>query len=563
MSEFDVTDGAPRADDDETRVVPHVPEAGEDVTTGAEGFEPAAATSHRARLEMTLPMVEATIPTEPEEGGTGPQPDLPPSADPADDAQGKRPRRAWLTAVLVVVVLLVTTYLVGVVAFMRIFLPSTTVNGSDVSLKSIDEIAQASADSIDTFSLAVSGEGLDLTISAADIKASVDGGAFARGAISQQRPWMWPVELSGTHELTVESRMSYDAALLSDLVGSAVDMANKDAKDPVNASIAYDEKAKRYEVKPEEAGTRLDKAAVLEVVRTALGTGEDSVELGDEVLVQPEVLSTDERLDSAVKQANSYLGATQEIVTNGTTIATIDADQLRQWVTLRDDLSVSFDEEACVKWAQGDLSKQLDTYGSKRTYTRPDGKEFTVSGGTYGWIIDGADIAARIAENVRTGNAGTVEASWKQEAATWKPGGQDWGNRYIDIDLAEQHVRFYDDGNVIWEADCVSGGLDNKGEMHATPTGVYAINSNMRSGHVKLTGKIDPKTKKPEYISYVDYWMPFVDDSVALHDADWRSSFGGQIYQSNGSHGCVNLPVGKARELYGMVGTGTVVVVHG
>jgi lipoprotein-anchoring transpeptidase ErfK/SrfK len=132
----------------------------------------------------------------------------------------------------------------------------------------------------------------------------------------------------------------------------------------------------------------------------------------------------------------------------------------------------------------------------------------------------------------------------------------------MDVDLSEQHVRYFVDGEYIWESDCVSGGLDNKGEMHSTPTGVYAINSNKRSGNVKLTGKTDPVTLEPEYISYVDWWMPFIDDSVAFHDADWRSSFGGEIYLSNGSHGCVNLPVDKAAELYGILEVGTPVVVH-
>lgn len=58
------------------------------------------------------------------------------------------------------------------------------------------------------------------------------------------------------------------------------------------------------------------------------------------------------------------------------------------------------------------------------------------------------------------------------------------------------------------------------------------------------------------------YWMPFVGNSVGLHDADWRSKFGSNIYEYNGSHGCVNLPPDKAAELAGLINVGTVVVVH-
>ena len=56
--------------------------------------------------------------------------------------------------------------------------------------------------------------------------------------------------------------------------------------------------------------------------------------------------------------------------------------------------------------------------------------------------------------------------------------------------------------------------------------------------------------------------MPFIGNSWALHDASWRSRFGGDIYQYAGSHGCVNLPGDKAKELFGLCKVGDVVVVH-
>ncbi|MBR4020246.1 MAG: L,D-transpeptidase, partial [Firmicutes bacterium] len=46
-----------------------------------------------------------------------------------------------------------------------------------------------------------------------------------------------------------------------------------------------------------------------------------------------------------------------------------------------------------------------------------------------------------------------------------------------------------------------------------------------------------------------------------LHDADWRSDFGGSIYYSGGSHGCVNMPPASAAQLYGYVSSGTPVIV--
>ena len=62
--------------------------------------------------------------------------------------------------------------------------------------------------------------------------------------------------------------------------------------------------------------------------------------------------------------------------------------------------------------------------------------------------------------------------------------------------------------------------------------------------------------------SYVTYWMPFIGGGWGLHDADWRSSFGGSIYKGNGSHGCVNLPPSVAKKMYAKMEVGTPVIVY-
>ena len=54
--------------------------------------------------------------------------------------------------------------------------------------------------------------------------------------------------------------------------------------------------------------------------------------------------------------------------------------------------------------------------------------------------------------------------------------------------------------------------------------------------------------------------MPFYEGQ-GLHDATWRYYFGGNIYRGNGSHGCVNLPLWAARDIYEAVDTGTAIII--
>lgn len=121
-------------------------------------------------------------------------------------------------------------------------------------------------------------------------------------------------------------------------------------------------------------------------------------------------------------------------------------------------------------------------------------------------------------------------------------------NTYIDVNLEAQTVTYIFDGNIVWESQCVTGDVS---KHRSTPTGIFAV-----YGHVKGTYLTGPTWK-----NWVDYWMPFYQ-GCGLHDATWRKKFGGEIYKTNGSHGCVNLPYDKAKELFDIVTIGTIVIVH-
>ena len=167
--------------------------------------------------------------------------------------------------------------------------------------------------------------------------------------------------------------------------------------------------------------------------------------------------------------------------------------------------------------------------GASRTYTTPYGKQVSVSGGTYGWNVNGNELASSISANIKTGTAASIDIPWKQTASTVNPGGADWGKRYIDVDLAEQHARMYDEsGSLVWETDIVSG---NSTRGHGTPEGVYFINN--KAMNQTLIGLDENHDGDPDYKTPVTYWLPFVDNLVAFHDAWWRGRFGGSIYQSN------------------------------
>lgn len=52
-------------------------------------------------------------------------------------------------------------------------------------------------------------------------------------------------------------------------------------------------------------------------------------------------------------------------------------------------------------------------------------------------------------------------------------GYNDIGNTYIEVDLSEQHMYFYQNGEDIFESDIVSG--DMRYSDRQTPAGIYTI----------------------------------------------------------------------------------------
>ena len=114
--------------------------------------------------------------------------------------------------------------------------------------------------------------------------------------------------------------------------------------------------------------------------------------------------------------------------------------------------------------------------------------------------------------------------------------------------MTAQHLFYYKDGSLVVESDFVSG---NEAKGWATPAGVYPLTYKQK----------DAVLKGEDYKTPVDYWMPF-NGGIGLHDATWRSSFGGTLYKNGGSHGCVNLPHSVAQKIFENISAGTPVLCY-
>lgn len=475
-------------------------------------------------------------------------------------AKAPRRNRAGLIAAVVAVVVVAAVYVTGVWFFSGHFYPQSTIGDVDISLKSADEVASALDKRMANYALDVQGDGFSWTLTAADAGLSLDHAGVARAALSDNNAWTWPVQLLFSHNEDAGNEGEINEDALKQAVDAQVAAFNEGRTAPQDASIAYNEATGSFAVVPEVAGDQLDAEAVLTAVRTALLGLRPTLELGESEIAQPARLSTDPELASAVNEANALLGTDLTLTMGGTEVATVDAQTVASWITLDENYQATVSEDAVTAWVS-QLADQLDTVGSSRTYTRADGKQVTVSGGTYGWTSNEAQLVQDLKSAVTEKRTGELAVPTKQTAAKYTAFGQpDWG-AYVDVDITEQHARYYDaSGNLVWESGIITG---NPSEGNDTPEGIYFLNNKLRDQ--KLIGATNPATGEPEYESPVSYWMPFVDNLVGLHDASWQrtDNFSNpEAYYSVGSHGCVNLPPDKAAELFNVIQVGDCVIVH-
>ena len=207
------------------------------------------------------------------------------------------------------------------------------------------------------------------------------------------------------------------------------------------------------------------------------------------------------------------------------------------------DGKVSINEDKVTSFVQH-LASTYNTYGDVRDFKTSKGDTVKIGGGDYGWVINKAKEKEEILKDLKNGKPVEREPVYEQTAI--QSGTDDIGDTYIELDYTNQHMWFYKKGKLVLESDFVSGNLNRN---NGSPDGVFKIV--YRQKDATLVGE--------NYASNVNYFMPF-EYNVGLHDASWRSTFGGEIYKTSGSHGCINLPEKIAKKLYDKVDVGTPVI---
>lgn len=231
----------------------------------------------------------------------------------------------------------------------------------------------------------------------------------------------------------------------------------------------------------------------------------------------------------------------------GDTTETVDHAEMMSWLNVNGS-KVMVDKEKVAEYVK-ELASKYDTIYKKRSFQAHDGKTIEVDRNEYGYQIDQEKEAEQIVADI-TGKEAVKREPVYSVTGNGRNGMDDLEGNYIEVSLDKQHLWLYKNGKLVTETDIVSG-LPT--EERATYTGAWSI-----------AYKASPYTLSSEVYGYrtqVQYWMPFVCGQ-GLHDADWQTQFGGDVYKTKGSHGCINLPPDQAKIIYDTIEKGYPVICY-
>lgn len=448
--------------------------------------------------------------------------------------------------------ILLVIYIGFAVFFMSHYYFSTKINGTDFSGKSVAQVKEYMQKKVDDYKLTIKEDsGNTETIDGADISISYESGDELQKVMDAQNPFLWPSALFKKSNVTAQMGVKYDESALEEQLAGLSCMEEENQTAPKSAQPVFD--GAKFTVQKEEQGTQIDVETFRKKVKESIEGFRQEIDLRkDECYVAPSYTADSEEVKKTCDDMNQYLNA-KITYDFGKATEVVDKALISEWLTVDDKMQASFDTDKVKEYLRG-IGKKYDTKGTKRSITTPDGKKTTVTGGTYGWEVDEAKELELLTADIKAGKETKREPAYVQKAASREE--QDWGTTYIEVDLTTQHMWLIVDGGVVFSTDIVTGKPTPEKE---TPQGVYDILEKKRNKTLRGDRQTDGSY---EYETPVSYWMRVTWTGIGFHDATWQSAFGGELYKTKGSHGCINMSLKDAGTLYDKIDLGYPVVMH-
>ena len=394
-------------------------------------------------------------------------------------------------------------------------------------------------------------EGYSETIKCSDIGLKADMSEGLNRIMNGHKPYEWIVSYLYPMNYSVNPVITYDEDALREAVGKLKCVDGSDyKKDPV-VELRYDEGG--YYLY-DEIKDKADADEIFDMARKALDNIDKSViELDIEDCYVPhvipakynDILSLYNKIETIESARITFLDDSLKYTLNGK-LAVSWLEKGNDGLPLLDEKGHLVFDETRLQGYTDFLSDVFNTTGGTIDWTKHSGGIVTLKNQMPGYIVDKPAEADKIRDQLLRGGVLTRRPLYESEGNG--RGNDQIGKTYIEVDMGEQKLYYYVDGKLSMSSDVVTGNISRGNGTPAKLCYVYFKQRNRT-----LRGA--------DYATFVNYWMA-VTGHIGIHDATWRNKFGGNIYKTAGSHGCINVPKDFAGKLYEVVEVGTPCVMY-
>lgn len=445
---------------------------------------------------------------------------------------------------LISICTLLLIYFGMVIYFMNHFYFGSTINCVSVSGKSVEAVNELMASELEKYEINLKERGgKNEQIAADEIGLRYDSGEEFKDSKEEQNPFQWISACFNTEDSEIVEEVKFDRKLLKEKVDKLSCFDSRNIIEPKNPSFKYTNNG--YEIVDEVNGNKVNKYILYNNVVNAILRRQTSIDLESiNCYVKPTYTSTSQKIIDTQNLLNKYVSS-KITYTFGKDKELLDGSTINKWLTVNENITVKLDEKKVKNYVDS-LAKEYNTVGKKRSFVTSSRKKIKIAGGDYGWSINRAKETQALIDQIKKGKAVTKEPAYSRTAIS--KGKNDIGNTYVEINLRSQHLWFYRNGSLIAQGPVVTG---NVSAHHTTPRGIYKLKYKQKNAVLR----------GDDYAVPVTFWMPF-NGGIGIHDASWRGSFGGEIYRTNGSHGCVNSPYYLAKTIFNNIKPGTPVICY-
>lgn len=446
--------------------------------------------------------------------------------------------------IIVIIFVIICIYGVFSIYFIKHFYFGTYINEINVSCKTVKEANELLLKESYNYTIKLE-ERNDVTeyIKGSNINFEYKGSKEAEEIKTSQNPFLWIVNIFSNNKYIINEVYSFDRNLLKEELEKLNCFNSEDIVEPIDACLKYEDG--EFKIIKEVYGNKINEEFLYAYLLNSILLGERCINL-DEINAyeNPKFTSESEKVIKAQNELNKYVSSEIYYIFDNE-IEVLDSSIINTWLEVDSTMNVVINEEKIKEYIKT-LGIKYDTYGKTRSFKSTTGKNINVLGGNYGWRIDRIKEKEALIKNIKSGEIIKKEPIYLQTALGNHE--NDIGNTYVEINLTNQYLWFYKSGKIITQGDVVTG---NVSRGNATPQGTYTLNYKQKNATLR----------GDNYNSDVKYWMPF-NMNIGIHDASWRNSFGGNIYQESGSHGCVNAPEYLAKNIFENIEPGTPIICY-